>query len=263
MVMPTDAPQAEAPAEVVEQVTPAVENADAPIADIQVFGDGSDAPVVDAAPEAVAPPSPEPGPAAAPVIETPQAPAPVSDADREREAALGELQNRREAEVQRNWEQQVVRKAKAMEQQLANSGYLPEQAKAQARQFVQQEQRFRKQEKESADMVDYVHGKQAAAIHFMKENGLADDQMAADFMALQQANSPSDMQREAARMKRERALVAENAKLRQGRVAPQTFDNSQGSAEVTTNQDRLVQAYLNGDRSEAALQVAKKLALGN
>jgi len=25
----------------------------------------------------------------------------------------------------------------------------------------------------------------------------------------------------------------------------------------------LVQAYLNGDRSEAALQVAKKLALGN
>ena len=146
---------------------------------------------------------------------------------------------------------------------MTDQGYLPEQAKAQARQFVQQEQRFRKQEKESADMVGYVQGKQAAAIHFMKQHKLADEQMLADLMALQQAHTPADMEREAARMKRERALVAENARLRQGRVAPQTFDNSQGSAEVTSNQDRLLQAYLNGDRSEAALQAAKRLALGN
>ena len=227
MVMPTDAPQTEAPAEVADQVTPEVENADEPIADIQVFGGEDDAPVEDAAPAAVAPPSPEPAPA----VEAPQAPAPVSEADRQREEALRELQTRREAEVQRTWEQQVVRKAKAMEQQLS------EQAKAQARQFVQQEQRFRQKEKEADDMVGYVSGKQAAAIHFMKQHGLADEQMLADFMALQQAQSPADMEREAARMKRERALVAENARLRQGRVAPQTFDNSQGSAEVTTNQE--------------------------
>ena len=263
MVMPTDAPQVEAPTEVVEQPTPTVENADTPIADIQVFGDVADAPVEQAATEAVAPPSPAPEPVAEPVVETPSAPAPVSEADREREEALKELQTRREAEVQRTWEQQVVRKAKAMEQQMTDQGYLPEQAKAQARQFVQQEQRFRKQEKESADMVGYVQGKQAAAIHFMKQHKLADEQMLADLMALQQAQTPADMEREAARMKRERALVAENARLRQGRVAPQTFDNSQGSAEVTSNQDRLLQAYLNGDRSEAALQAAKRLALGN
>ena len=84
----------------------------------------------------------------------------------------------------------------------------------------------------------------------------------ADFMALQQAQSPADMEREAARMKRERALVAENARLRQGRVAPQTFDNSQGSAEVTTNQDRLLQAYRRGDRSTAASEAAKKVSFG-
>ena len=258
MVMPTDAPQAEAPAEVADQVTPEVENADEPIADIQVFGGEDDAPVEDAAPAAVAPPSPEPAPA----VEAPQAPAPVSEADRQREEALRELQTRREAEVQRTWEQQVVRKAKAMEQHLSESGYLPEQAKAQARQFVQQEQRFRQKEKEADDMVGYVSGKQAAAIHFMKQHGLADEQMLADFMALQQAQSPADMEREAARMKRERALVSENARLRQGRVAPQTFDNSQGSAEVTTNQDRLVQAYMRGDRSAAATQAAKKLSFG-
>ena len=256
MVMPTDEPQTEAPAEVVDQVTPEVENADEPIADIQVFGGGDDAPVEDAAPAAVAPPSP------VPAVEAPQAPAPVSEDDRQREEALKELQTRREAEVQRTWEQQVVRKAKAMEQQLSESGYLPEQAKAQARQFVQQEKRFRQKEKEADDMVTYVSAKQAAAIYYLKQHGLADEQMLSDFMALQQAQSPSDMEREAARMKRERALVSENARLRQGRVAPQTFDNSQGSAEVTTNQDRLVQAYMRGDRSTAATQAAKKISFG-
>jgi hypothetical protein len=258
MVMPTDAPQTEAPTEVADQATPALENADEPIADIQVFGGEDEAPVGEAAPDAVSPPSPEP----APVVEAPLAPAPVSEADREREEALKELETRREAEVQRTWEQQVVRKAKALEQQLSESGYLPEQAKAQARQFVQQERRFRQKDKESADVVGYVQGKQAAAIHFMKQHGLADEQMLADFMALQQAQSPADMEREATRMKRERALVAENARLRQGRVAPQTFDNSQGSAEVTTNQDRLLQAYRHGDRSPAANEAAKKISFG-
>ena len=256
MVMPTDEPQPEAPAEVVDQVTPEVENADEPIADIQVFGGGDDAPVEDAPPAAVAPPSP------VPAVEAHKAPAPVSEADRQREEALKELQTRREAEVQHTWEQQVVRRAKAMEQQLSESGYLPEQARAQARQFVQQEKRFRQKEKEADDMVTYVSAKQAAAIYYLKQHGLADEQMLSDFMALQQAQSPADMEREAARMKRERALVSENARLRQGRVAPQTFDNSQGSAEVTTNQDRLLQAYMRGDRSAAATQAAKKISFG-
>ena len=92
MVMPTDEPQTEAPAEVADQVTPEVENADEPIADIQVFGGGDDAPLEDAPPAAVAPPSP------VPAVEAPQAPAPVSEDDRQREEALKELQTRREAE---------------------------------------------------------------------------------------------------------------------------------------------------------------------
>ena len=112
-------------------------------------------------------------------------------------------------------------------------------------------------------MIGYVQGKQAAAVHFMEKHGLANKQMLSDFSALQGANTPGDMEREAQRMKRERGLLAENARLKQGRVAPQTFDNSQGSAEVTSNQDRLLEAYIAGDRSDAALQAARKLSLGN
>jgi hypothetical protein len=70
------------------------------------------------------------------------------------------------------------------------------------------------------------------------------------------------MEHEARRIQQHRNQAAEIARLKQGRVAPQTFDNSQGSAEVTTNQDRLLEAYINGDRSEAAVKAAKFLTLG-
>ena len=128
---------------------------------------------------------------------------------------------------------------------------------------MQQEQKFRQQESETAEMLGYVQGRQAAAVHFMQKHGLANQQMLNDLMSLQAANTPADMEREAQRMKRERGLIAENARLKQGRVAPQTFDNSQGSAESVSNQDRLLEAYIAGDRSDAALQAARRLALGN
>ena len=70
------------------------------------------------------------------------------------------------------------------------------------------------------------------------------------------------MDKAAKRIKEDRALRTENAQLKQGRVAPQTFDNSQGSAEVSTNDDRLLDAYLAGDRSDAAVRAARKLTFG-
>lgn len=80
----------------------------------------------------------------------------------------------------------------------------------------------------------------------MKQHGLADKQMLDTFSQLQMAETPLQMEQEAKRISETRALRAENARLKQGRVAPQTFDNSQGSAEVTTNQDRLLEAYIRG-----------------
>jgi hypothetical protein len=187
---------------------------------------------------------------------------PVAQIDEETQKQIDELQQRREADVNREWEEAVGKKARAYERQLNEAGYMPEQSREQARRYIQQEQRFRKQERETANMLGYVEGRQAAAVHYMKKHGLANQQMLDDLIALQRTTSPEAMEREASRMKRERALIAENARLKQGRVAPQTFDNSQGSAEVTTNQDRLLEAYINGDRSEAAVKAAKFLTLG-
>jgi hypothetical protein len=177
--------------------------------------------------------------------------------------ALQELQQRRAAEQERTWRDQVGRAARTYEQQLQEAGYMPEQARDQARRYVQQEQKFRKQDEEAANMIGYVQGRQSAAVHFMKKHGLANKQMLDDLMALQQTNSPAEMEKEAQRMKNDRALRAENARLKQGRVAPQAFDNSQGAAEASSNDNRLLDAYNNGDRSEAAVRAARRLALGS
>jgi hypothetical protein len=192
--------------------------------------------------------APEPGPQAVPQFD---------------QREIDELNNRRAEDQNRVWKDRVARTAKSYEQQLGQAGYMPEQARDQARRYVQQEAKFRKQEQDSSEAVGMMQGKQAAAIHFMKQNGLADKQMLDDFTALQATNTPDEMEREVKRIKRERDLVSENTRLKQGRVSPQSFDNSQGAAEVTSNQDRLLDAYINGDRSEAAVKAAKRLAMGN
>ena len=177
--------------------------------------------------------------------------------------ALQELRQRRVAEEERTWRDQVGRQARGYEQKLLEAGYMPEQTRDQARRYVQQERKFRTQDEEAASMIGYIEGRQVAAVHFMNKHGLANKQMLADLMALQQANSPAEMEKEAQRMKNDRALRAENARLKQGRVAPQAFDNSQGAAEASSNDNRLLDAYNNGDRSEAAIRAARRLALGS
>ena len=83
-----------------------------------------------------------------------------------------------------------------------------------------------------------------------------------DLATLQRLGSPEEMDREAKRMKEHRELRAENARLKQGQVTAQTFDNSQGAAEATSNADRLLEAYNNGDRSEQAVRAARRMAFG-
>ena len=201
---------------------------------------------------------------APPVASEPPPPEPeaVSQTDQRASQELQELQRRRADEKQREWREQVGRQARSYQQQLEDAGYMPEQAKDQARQYIRQEQRFQKQEEETANMVGFLQGRQAAAVHYMKKHGLADQQLLDDFIALQQTNSPAEMEKEVKRIRSDRDLRAENARLKQGRVPPQTFDNSQGAAEVSSNDDRLLDAYNNGDRSEAAVRAARRLALG-
>jgi len=187
----------------------------------------------------------------------PQAPPQVD------QAAITELQQRRAAEQERGWREKVGRAARAYENQLQNAGYMPEQARDQAKRYVQQEQKFRKQDEEAAGMIGHIQGRQLAAAHFMKKHGLAPQQVLDDLIALQSTTSPAEMEKEAVRMKNDRALRTEMAQLKQGRVPVQTFDNSQGSSGATANDQRLLDQYISGDRSDAAVQAARRITSGN
>jgi hypothetical protein len=177
--------------------------------------------------------------------------------------AIQELQQRRVAEQEQMWRSKVSKAARTYQQQLEESGYMPEQAKDQAKRYVQQERKFRQQDAEAAGMIGHIQGRHMAAVHYMKKHGLANDQVLNDLTTLQNTASPAEMDKAAKRIKEDRALRTENAQLKQGRVAPQTFDNSQGSAEATTNQNRLLDAYLAGDRSDAAVRAAKSQTFGS
>ena len=256
MVMPTEPQEVEAVVQEQEVDSPEIETIGT-----EESTDGGQPEAPEGFPSGDAPVVTDVAPSEPAVVQQP-AQQPVAQVDEQTLQAINELQQRKEADVKREWEEAVGRKARSYERQLNDAGYMPEQSRDQARRYIQQEQKFRKQEKETTDMLGYVEGRQAAAVHYMKKHGLANEQMLNDLISLQRTTSPGDMEKEANRMKRERALLAENARLKQGRVAPQAFDNSQGSAEVTTNQDRLLERYINGDRSEAAVKAARFLTLG-
>ena len=254
MVMSTEPQGTDDNIEVNEPVVPEVETQEeAPPEVVTTEAPAEDAPIVEGETVTTTESTAE---AETPPVATP--PQPMID-----QQAIQELQERRMADQQRDWQEKVGRNARAYQQKLEEEGMMPDQARNQARRYIQQEQKTRKQEQDTAEMLGYVQGKQAAAIHYMKQHGLADKQMLDTFSQLQMAETPLQMEQEAKRISETRALRAENARLKQGRVAPQTFDNSQGSAEVTTNQDRLLEAYIRGDRSDAAVKAAQRLATGS
>jgi hypothetical protein len=221
--------------------------------------------VEDIVPETPVTEAPAGAPAAAPVSEAPSEPL-VQEPQQSQvdQRAVQELHQRRAAASQQEWRDRVGQQARQYEQGLSQQGYSPAMARDQARRYVQQEQRFRQQEQEAAEFLGFIEGRQNAAMHYLEKEGLADRQVIADIRALQQANNPEEMAREARRMKQERELRAENARLKQGQVPAQTFDNSQGSAQASSSSDqRLMDAYINGDRSEAATAAVRRIMQGN
>ena len=178
------------------------------------------------------------------------------------QAENDELARHRAQEQDRLWREDVGRRARGYMQQLEQQGYMPEQARDQARRMIQQEQQTLQMQQQAYETIGIAEGKNIATLQYMREHGLIDNDTLEVFRVLQGTNNPTQMKREAERIKRDRERDAELAQLRQGQVQPQTFDNSQGSAEASTSEDRLINAYLNGDRSEAAVRAARNLTFG-
>lgn len=174
-----------------------------------------------------------------------------------------ELEQRRQQQAQMEFEQNLGKNAAGFEKQLTESGYMPEHARAEARRYVQNQMQLAEQDQKAVQLLGYVEGRQEAALHFMQQNDLISKDVVDTYRQLVSTSNPDEMKQSAERMKKDRATEAELTRLRQGQVPAQTFDNSQGSAEASTSDDRLIEAYLNGDRSPAATEAARRKTFGS
>ena len=251
MVMPTES-QIEEPAQEVQAEAPTEEpTQDAPVEDTEV-------PVAPTEGQQEAPVQGE-----LPLQEEPIAieqPAPPSDQDPNIQAQIEELNRMKQVNAQKEWEQQVYRQAQAIERRAQQQGADPQSAREIAKQHVTSQKQLRDQQDQSLNLVRNVEGRREAALHFLEKHKLADKRMLDDFRALSNFNTPQDMEREAMRIAQLRQQAAEIARLKQGQVPPQAFDNSQGAAEPTSNQDRLLQEYIAGERTEAHQAAARRAA---
>ena len=238
---PVQEVQAEAPTEEPTQDAP-VEETEVPVAPTEGQQPGPTETVVQETPVEIAQPTQE-------TAENPDI-----------QAQIEELHQMKQVNAQKEWEQQVYRQAQALERRAQQQGADPQSAREIAKQHVTAQKQLRDQQDQSLNLVRNVEGRREAALHFLEKHKLADKQMLEDFRALSNFNSPQDMEHEAMRIAQLRQQAAEIARLKQGQVPPQAFDNSQGAAEPTSNQDRLLQEYIAGERSEAHQAAARRAA---
>ena len=251
MVMPTES-QTEEPVQEVQAEAPTEEpTQDAPVEETEV-------PVAPTEGQQA-----EPAQVQLPLEEQPVAieqPTQPEGQDPNIQAQIEELHRMKQVDAQKQWEQQVYRQAQAIERRAQQQGSDPQSAREIAKQHVASQKQLRDQQDQSLNLVRNVEGRREAALHFLEKHKLADKRMLDDFRALSNFNTPQDMEREAMRIAQLRQQAEEIARLKQGQVPPQAFDNSQGAAEPTSNQDRLLQEYIAGERTEAHQAAARRAA---
>ena len=142
-----------------------------------------------------------------------------------------------------------------MEKQLMDQGLTQSDAKSRTYTHLESRVQQIQQEQTLQSKVQIEQGKRNASVHFAKQYNLGIDALG----RLEQAQTPDEMKAIAENMSNLAKLERENAELK-SRLAPQqSFDTNTPTPAAATNEDRLLDAYLAGDRSEAANKAAAKL----
>ena len=200
---------------------------------------------------------PTPSPSPEPVSEA-ASPEPVTD-NTDIETQRAELERQRleyeQAQQRDRMIQGLEQEALQMEQQLLNQGLTEEDAKQQTMGHLQNRVGQIQQAQQAKLSADMAQGKRNASIHFAKKYNLGLD----DLGRLERANDPKQMEQIAKDISAMAAKDKEIAELKARLNPQQTFDSNTPTPAAATNEDRLLDAYLNGDRSEAATAAAAKL----
>ena len=203
----------------------------------------------------------------APAVETPAPtaavtpePTPLPNSDQAQlQQQMAQMQQQ-QAEMERDRTiKQLEQEALQMEQRLTDQGLSESEARNQTMGHLQNQVSRIQVAQQQNNQQNIVQGRRNAAIHFAKQYGLGID----DLANLERSNSPAEMEAMAKNQSDIAKLRAENEQLKRGQVPTQQLDNnSPAPAANATNDDRLIDAYLNdGDRSEAAVNAVRKLGL--
>ena len=187
--------------------------------------------------------------------QTEQSPAPAFDTEAEQrkileQRAILEAEQQRDATIR-----ELEKEAIDMERNLMNQGLNQTEAQQQTQAHLQNRVTQIQAEERIKTQQQIDQGRRNASISFAKEYNLGIDALE----KLEQAQTPTEMKMIAENMSNLAKLEKENAELK-ARLAPQqSFDTNTPTPAAATNEDRLLDAYLGGDRSEAATKAAAKL----
>ena len=141
-------------------------------------------------------------------------------------------------------------------QRLEEAGYLPDQASQMSQLWAAEQSRTVQVQQQNEQQIKFVQGQANAAEHFANQYGL---QMS-DLAQLRQYQDPQSMEDAAKRIQSDRNKDAEIASLRAKLVPSQTFDDSQSTPAASTDEDRWLERYSQGDRSAQANAAARRAA---
>ena len=176
---------------------------------------------------------------------------------------IQQMQQRNTQMEEQQFFQGLGKAAHQYKSNLEDQGVSPDVADGLATNWIKEVSSQRERDKQFADMMGNQAGSVQATLHFAQKYGFIDANSASVFNQLLQAQSPADMESMAKKMQSDRAKDARIAELEQGTVPPQNFDNSQGSPDASASNDRLIDAYNNGDRSPAAVEAVRRMTFGS
>jgi len=205
----------------------------------------TETPVAD---DVATPPAESPPPAA----EAPVMPPPTDDLEKR----IQEIEQQNTQYRAQQQQSELIQQKETYRTQLEGAGYLPEQATQLAEDWAATQSNISKIQQDSLQRERFVQGQANAAEHFAKTYSL----QLADLSELRKHTTPESMEEAAKRIKSDRDKDAELTRLRAQLVPSQDFDDSQSTPAASNDEDRWLEKYNQGDRSEQASATARRAA---
>lgn len=190
-----------------------------------------------------------------PETQTPAAEVPaVADPKDDLEKRIQEIEQQNFEYRTQQEQSELLQKRDAYRTQLESAGYLPEQAQQISNNWATQQSEVAKLQQENREKEKFLRGQANAALHFAKQYDLQLE----DLSELQRYEDPTSMESAAKRIKIDRDKDKRIAELEAKLVPSQSFDDNQSTPAPSSDQDRWLDRYNQGDRSEQASAAARR-----